>query len=135
MLENKPVVLGKPIIILAVCVPFSNVFWAFASPKEAKPAKATASPRIRFLTFIINFLFILWSLLRSRQEGREPLIFATRATFALQLIEDNLTHTHTVGGHLYVLVCLDVLKSILETKDNGRGQSHLIVATRGAHIG
>ena len=56
MLENKPVVLGKPIIILAVCVPFSNVFWAFASPKEAKPAKATASPRIRFLTFIISFL-------------------------------------------------------------------------------
>lgn len=41
------------------------------------------------------------------------LLFAV-GTFALQMIQDDLAHTHALRGNLYQLILLDVLQSLFQ---------------------
>ena len=55
--------------------------------------------------------------------------------FAVGLVEEDFAEAHGVGCDLDVLVALDVLKSLLEREDGGRGEVDCVVGAFGAHIG
>ena len=53
----------------------------------------------------------------------------------LQLAQYDLTHTHALGGNLYVLIVLDVLKGLLKREYYGRCDVGLFIGTAGTHVG
>ena len=67
---------------------------------EGEPVSGT------FIIFISSFPPSLW-------EGTGVGFLLIRS-LSLQVIQDDLAHTHALGSHLYVLIFLDVFQCLLQ---------------------
>ena len=56
-------------------------------------------------------------------------------TLAFQFIEDDLAHTHALGGHFYIFVGLDVFQRFFQREDYRRNDAGFVVRARCTHIG
>lgn len=101
--------------VLRWCGP--KVLQTIIKDKEIKDKDKRKAPPT-FLSAVPLFIFLI---------STYCLVFVS--ALSLQVVEDDLTHTHALRSDLHILVFLDVLQALLQAHDGLRHDMRLLVGT------